>query len=174
MKTSKVTGIQLQASIKELQESRDLVQAQFESSLQKFSDEQKRDPIEIAEQVERYERKIADLQAAQGVYNAKVRVTVEGQEMSLLSAVKQVGGANRIVNLWKGVATRGAKTRERFNLYGDVMVRNKDQEVAKETVSADKAIEMVQAASKRARALRAAIQYGNAVEIDLGFEVDLD
>lgn len=169
----KVTGYQLQSSIKELQESRDLLQGQFAGSLHKFDDEQKRDPVELASAIEGFERRIADLQAAQGVYNAKVRVTVDGQEMSLLAAVKQVGGANRIVNLWKGVANSGAEKRERLSLYGDRLTRNKDQEVAKETVSADKAIEMVQVASKRARALRAAIQFGNSVEIDLGFAVDL-
>lgn len=169
----KVNGIQLQGSIKELQESRDLLQGQFAGTLHKFEDEQKRDPIELASKIETFERKIADLQAAQGVYNAKVRVTVDGQEMSLLSAVKQVGGANRIVNLWKGVATSGAERHERLSLYGDRLTRNKDQEVAKETISADKAIEMAQAASKRARALRAAISFGNSVDVELGFDVEL-
>jgi hypothetical protein len=170
----KVTGYQLQSAIKELQESRDLLQKQFEGSLHKFEDEKKRDPIELASEIERYERRIADLQAAQGVYNARVNVSIEGQQMTLLSAVKQVGGANRIVNLWKGVAGANAKDAD---IYGysrrERMVRSKEQEVAKETVSADKAIELVQTASKRARALRSAIQFGNAVEIDLGFSVEL-
>lgn len=169
----KTNGIQLMASIKKLQKRRDLLQSQFEGSLQKFDDEKKRDPVELASEIERYERQIADLQAAQSVLNSKVRITVDGQEMSLLAAVKQVGGAERIVSLWTGVATSGAKQRERYGGFMDRSVRNKDQEVAKDTVSADKAIEMAQVASERASALRAAISYGNAVDVELGFDVTL-
>jgi DNA repair exonuclease SbcCD ATPase subunit len=168
----KTNGIQLMASIKKLQKRRDLLQSQFEGSLQKFDDEKKRDPVELAAEIERYERQIADLQAAQSVLNSKVRITVDGQEMSLLAAVKQVGGAERIVSLWTGVATAGAKQRERYG-FMDRSVRNKDQETAKDTVSADKAIEMAQVASERASALRAAISYGNAVDVELGFEVTI-
>lgn len=174
----KITGYQLQQAIKARQETRDLLQGQFNGSLYKFADEDKRNPVEIADDLIKAEAEIAQLQAAQGVYNAQVTITVGGHDISLLQAIKQVGGANRLANLWKGVAqqTAGALAtgrRSRFDPYGAGGVRDKEQEYAQQTVTAEVAIEKAQEASKAARELRAAISAGNAREVEIQINPEL-
>lgn len=174
----KVTGYQLQQAIKARQEDRDLLQGQFNGSLFKFEDEVKRDPVEIAQDLEKAEREIAQLQAAQGIYNTKVTITVDGQDISLLQAIKQIGGANRLASLWKGVATQTAGTlssgrRNRFDPYGHGAVRDKEQEYAKATVTAEQAIERSKSTSKAARAMRAAISAGNAKQVEIDINPEL-
>jgi len=168
----KITGYQLQQAIKARQEDRDLLQGQFSGSLFKFEDEVKRDPTEIADDLAKAEREIAQLQAAQGVYNTKVTITVGGQDISLLQAIKQIGGANRVAGLWKGVAQQsagalGGGRRNRYDPYGQGSVRDKEQEYAKATVDAETAISKAKETSKAARAMRAAISAGNAKSVDV-------
>ena len=174
----KVTGYQLQQAIKARQEDRDLLQGQFSGSLFKFEDEEKRSPVEIAQDLEKAEREIAQLQATQGVYNTKVTITVGGQDISLLQAIKQIGGANRVAGLWKAVAQQSAGAlshgrRNRYDPYGHGAVRDKEQEYAKSTVSAEEAIERSKATSKAARAMRAAISAGNAKSVDVEVNPEL-
>lgn len=174
----KVTGYALQQAIKARQEDRDLLQGQFSGSLFKFEDEVKRNPVEIAEDLEKVEREIAQLQAAQGVYNTKVTITVGGQDISLLQAIKQIGGANRLAGLWKGVASSTAGTlsagrRNRYDPYGSASVRDKEQEYAKATVTAEDAINKAKETSKAARAMRAAISAGNATSVEVEINPEL-
>jgi hypothetical protein len=174
----KLTGYQLQQAIKARQEDRDLLQGQFSGSLFKFEDEVKRAPTEIADDLAKAELEIAQLQAAQGVYNTKVTITVGGQDISLLQAIKQIGGANRLASLWKGVAQQSAGAlsqgrRNRFDPYGHGSVRDKEQEYAKATVSAETAIEKSKATSKAARAMRAAISAGNAKSVEVEINQEL-
>ena len=174
----KITGYQLQQAIKARQEDRDLLQGQFNGSLFKFEDEKKRDPVDIADDLAKAEREIAQLQAVQGVYNSKVTITVGGQDVSLLQAIKQVGGANRLATLWKNVATQTAGTlssgrRNRYDPYGSGAIRDKEQEYAKATVSAEIAIEKAKTTSKAARAMRAAISAGNAKQVDVEINPEL-
>ena len=174
----KITGYQLQQAIKARQKTRDLLQGQFNGSLSKFEDEDKRSAIDIATDLERLEAEIAAIQTVQGVYNTKVMLTFEDSSISLLQAVKQVGGLNRLANLWTGVAERcsGATSqgrRGRYDPYGHQSVRDKEQEYAKETVTAEQAIEAAEKASKKARTLRACISAGNAREIDLDINPEL-
>lgn len=174
----KITGYQLQQAIKARQKTRDLLQGQFSGSLYKFEDEQKRDPISISGDLERLEREIAQVQTAQGVYNTKVVVTFEKKDISLLQAIKQVGGLDRLSSLWTGVAKQSAGTlstgrRSRYDPYGAHAVRDKEQEYAKETVSSEDAIQAAEKWSKKARNLRACISAGNAREIELNVNPEL-
>lgn len=174
----KVTGYALQQAIKARQEDRDLLNGQFSGSLFKFEDEVKRSPVEIAGDLAKAEQEIAQLQAAQGVYNTKVTITVDGQDISLLQAIKQIGGANRLASLWKGVAsstagTLGGGRRNRYDPYGHGAVRDKEQEYAKSTVTAEDAIARAKATSKAARAMRAAISAGNAKSVDVEVNPEL-
>lgn len=174
----KLTGYQLQQAIKSRQEDRDLLNGQFSGSLFKFEDEDKASPVSIADALTRAEAEIAQLQTAQGVYNTKVTITVDGQDISLLQAIKQVGGANRLANLWKEVAKQSAGAlstgrRNRFDPYGHAAVRDKEQEYAKATVSAEEAIKLAKATSKKARDLRAAISAGNARQVELDVNPEL-
>lgn len=174
----KITGYQLQQAIKSRQEDRDLLSGQFNGSLFKFEDEDKRNPVDIAADLLKAEQEIAHLQSAQGVYNTKVVITVDGQDMTLLQAIKRVGGANRMANIWKNVAQQTAGTlatgrRNRYDPYGTHSVRDKEQEYAKATVDAETAIQKAKEASKAARELRAAISAGNAKEIEVEVNPEL-
>lgn len=105
-------------------------------------------------------------------------MTFEGQDISLLQAVKQVGGLNRLANLWTGVASQSAGTlstgrRSRYDPYGRHAVRDKEQEYAKETVSSEDAIRAAETWSKKARSLRACISAGNARQIELNVNPEL-
>ncbi len=174
----RTTGYALQQAIKARQKTRDLLTGQFNGSLTKFENETKRNPLDISDDLERLEREIAELQTAQGLYNTKVLITFDGKDITLLQAVKQIGGLNRITNLWTSVAERSAGASiltGRRQHYGDTYdnVRDKDQDYAKETVSADTAIEKVQASAKKARMLQACISAGNAREVDLTLRAEL-
>jgi hypothetical protein len=174
----KITGYQLQQAIKSRQEDRDLLTGQFSGSLFKFEDEEKRLPADIASDLTKAEREIAQLQTAQGLYNTKVTITVGGQDISLLQAIKQVGGANRLAALWKAVAQQSAGTldkgrRSRYDPYGHAAVRDPDQEYAKSTVSAETAVAKAKEASKVARDLRAAISAGNARQVEVELNPEL-
>lgn len=174
----KINGYRLQQAIKSRQEDRDLLNGQFSGSLFKFEDEVKRSPVEIAADLLKVEQEIAQLQAAQGVYNTKVVITVDGQDITLLQAIKRVGGANRLANLWKQVAQQSAGTlpngrRNRYDPYGHGAVRDKEQEYAKATVDAETAIQKAKEAAKAARELRAAISAGNAKEVDVDVNPEL-
>jgi hypothetical protein len=103
-------------------------------------------------------------------------VTVNGELISLLQAVKAVGGANRLANLWKEVAGINAHSlhhRRRYDPYAGQQVREEGQEYAKETVTSREAGEKARAASKKARAVQAAISFGNAQEIDIDINPEL-
>lgn len=174
----KVNGYKLQQAIKSRQEDRDLLTGQFNGSLFKFEDEEKRAPVEIAADLLKAEQEIAQLQAIQGLYNTKVVITVDGQDITLLQAIKRVGGANRLANLWKQVAQQSAGTlaagrRARFDPYGHGAVRDKEQEYARATVDSETAITRAKDAAKAARELRAAISAGNAKEVDLDVNPEL-
>jgi hypothetical protein len=172
----KITGIQLQHAITARKEIRDLLQSEFNGSLSKFECEEKRDPVEIANELDRVEREIAALQAVQGLYNTQVKVTVGDQTITLLQAVKSVGGANRIANIWKdvvGTNTRSLSRRGRYDAYSGPQFRDKDQEYAKETITVQQAGELARAASKQARAIQAAIAYGNAQSVEIEVREDL-
>lgn len=175
----KINGYKLQQAIKSRQEDRDLLNGQFSGSLYKFEDEQKRDPVDIAADLAKAEREIAHLQSVQGLYNTKVVITVDGQDITLLQAIKQVGGANRLANLWKQVAAQSAGTLRsgRRNRYADPFgapgVRDREQEYAKATVDAETAIQKAKEAAKAARELRAAISAGNAKEVELDVNPEL-
>jgi hypothetical protein len=80
----KVNGYKLQQAIKSRQEDRDLLNGQFNGSLYKFEDEDKRNPVEIANDLTKAEQEIAYLQSVQGLYNTKVVITVDGQDVTLL------------------------------------------------------------------------------------------
>ena len=99
-------------------------------------------------------------------------------DISLLQAIKQIGGLDRLSNLWTGVAKQSAGTlnsgrRSRYDPYGAHAVRDKEQEYAKETVSSEDAIKAAEKWSKKARTLRACISAGNAREIELDINPEL-
>ena len=163
----KVTGYKIQHKLKELEQLKEVNAQQFNDNIMQF--ESQSEKLELPEVFASYttvEKKIARLQAAQCKYNIAVEVGVLGEKMSLLEAVKLVGGAGRSEKMWKDVV-KGNKLRHHG--YGE-QTRSKDQEYAVRSVTIGDAVLFAQQATKVAGALREAIQVGNATEI----EIDLD
>jgi len=158
-----VTGFQMTNRLRELQDLREIVAAQFNECLFRFQGEQKPSPEELTRTFEECERKIALLQVAQARYNLSVTVEVLGQAMTLHQAVKRVGGAARLAKLWKDAAKR---TNTAAYGYGP-MAREKDNEYAERTVSVESCLAHSTQASRVASALRQAIQLGNSVAVDI-------
>lgn len=162
----KIDGFTLQQALREARAERDQAAKQFTPSLRAFPDEQKPDPRDLAEKFVAAEERLAKLQVAQTTFNLTVKVTVQGQEVTLLEAIKRVGGAGRMEAMWRSAS---APEETRYSYREDT--RDKDAVVAAPQVTYDEAAALRKSAGKKAAALRAAIQKGNAQEIDL--DVDL-
>jgi hypothetical protein len=161
----KITGFQITYRLRELQDTREVTSAQFNSSLFQFASEAgtKASPLELMRILEEYERKISVLQVAQARYNLAVQVEVQGRAMTLHEAVKLVGGAGRIAKMWKDAAKNtGANPYS----YGETS-RDKDHEYAQRAVSVQECLDASTRANRWASALRQAIQLGNAVEMEV-------
>lgn len=163
----KITGYKIQHKLKQLEQLKEVAAQQFNDNIMQFeSQDDKGDLRDLFASYTSLEKKISQLQTAQCQYNMNVTVNVLGENMSLLNAVKLVGGAGRAEKMWKDVV-KG--TRSVRSMYSESS-RSKDQEYAKRSVSIKEAVEFAQQATKVASALREAIQVGNASEI----EIDLD
>ncbi len=160
----KITGYKLKELIKQAEMVRDTVASHFDDSLHKFEgDATKATPQEIVDKFRRADLALAQIQAVQAQYNLAVEVTVLGEKMTLLDAVKRVGGAGRIEKMWRSAS--GTK-KDRY-AYRDELTRDKDTIRAKRTISKGAALELAQQAAKVAGALRAAIAEGNSREVEL-------
>ena len=84
----KTTGYALRDALKQHELLRETAASGFLGSFKKFPNETKISPVEIAKQVQIEEEKIALLQAAQALYNTRVRLTVEGKDLLLTEAIK--------------------------------------------------------------------------------------
>jgi hypothetical protein len=165
---AKVNGFKLQQAIAEQIERRKLAEAQFEGCLRAFEGEKKPKPEVVIAEYQDAETKVATLQAAQDRYNLQVQVEVQGRTITLHEATKLVGGAKRVEQKWRTAATDGE------DRYSRQTVRDRDSIVAQRQIDQDKAAELAKEAAKRVRALRFAIQKGNATEIDMSVDLGLD
>lgn len=161
----KINGFSIQKAIREVTEDRDLADSRFEGSLKAFPDEDKSKPTDLADEIEKAERRIAALQTAQTRYNLAVTVEVEGRRMPLQEAVKLLGGAKRVESKWRDAA------KEEADRYNDT--RDKDAIVRARQVSTRECASLAKAAARRVRAIQYAIQTGNATEVDLDLQSDL-
>jgi hypothetical protein len=166
----KTTGYKLQAAIREAQEARTLNESRWANGQMAWPAdvEKTTDPSKFIEEILLSEQKIARLQTAQAQYNLTVKVKVHCKEMLLHEAVKLVGGAGRVEALWKTAAKGDADTYR----YG-ASVRDKDSIVAVRLISQETAMWEAAKAAKFARALREAIQAGNANLVDIAGLDDL-
>lgn len=166
----KITGYKLQHKLKQLEQLKEVHAQQFTDNVMHFeSSEDKLDLKEVFAHYTAVEKKIARLQAAQAAYNMQIKINVLGEEMTLLEAVKLVGGAGRSEKMWKDVVKSGGVTRHRFA----EATRSKDQEYAKRSVSVEEALKHAQLATKVASSLREGIQTANAIEIELDLDETL-
>jgi hypothetical protein len=167
----KITGYKIQHKLKELEQLKEVAAQQFNDNIMQFeSQSEKLDLRDVYANYTALEKRIARLQAAQCSYNQAVTVNVLGESMSLLEAVKLVGGAGRSEKMWKDVV-KGNKS-SRHHLYSE-QSRSKDQEYAVRSVSVSEAVQFAQQATKVAGALREAIQVGNATEVELDLDQTL-
>jgi len=166
-----VNGYKLQHSLRELEQTREVLAQQFSDNVMQFeSQEEKLELREVFARFTSLEKKVAQVQVAQARYNLAVQVNVLGETMSLHEAVKLVGGAGRAEKMWREVV-KGQKT---SRLYGGDTTRTKDVEYAKRSISVSDAFGQAKHAAKVASALRQAIQLGNATDLELeGLEPSL-
>jgi hypothetical protein len=160
----KVNGYRLQHALRELEHAREVAAQQFNDNILQFASATDNLPLpEVFARFTRLEKLIARLQTAQTTYNLAVTVTVLGESMPLLQAVKLVGGAGRAEKMWR--ETVKGKKNDRYS-YSEA-TRNKDAEYAQRAVTVDEAMKHAQHAARVASALREAIQVGNATEVEL-------
>jgi hypothetical protein len=166
----KITGYKLQHKLKELEQLKEVFAQQFNDNIMQF--ESQNEKLELPEVFGDYtavEKRISKLQAAQCAYNMAVKVNVLGDSMSLLEAVKLIGGAGRSEKMWKDVVKGN---RSRHHGYGE-QTRDKTSEYAVRSVTIGDSVKFAQQAAKIAGALREAIQTGNANEIELDLDETL-
>jgi hypothetical protein len=164
-----VTGCQLRSAIRKWSLRRDAAVKQFDKTLFKFENEKKPSPTEVMDQVVKAETAIARLQEIQGRYNMAVRVSVQGQTMSLYEAIKRVGGVGRIEKMWRSAA--GLEKSDRYSYRSkDAPVRNKDTEVAARTLSLEQASGFAQKATAACSDFQSVIAEANTSKVEL--EVD--
>lgn len=161
----KVTGYRLQYEIKEAKHERDVAAVLFTDGLWQFKDENKPKPPMAMKVYRQAENRIVALQEAQAKYNLAVMVEVQGQKMSLCRAIKAVGGAGRIEQMWREIAKSSQARVDAFGI--PARVRDADAEQAEQTISAQEAAGLAKEAGRYASALRQAIQVGNATEVDI-------
>jgi hypothetical protein len=161
----KVSGQDLIQAIKEQSHLRDLTETEFEGSLYAFPSESKDSPERVMERLLDIETTIAKLQAAQGLYNQKVKVTVSGENLTLAEAVKRIGGLARVEACWRKTAKSGGEDQ----LYGRRMERPAvaDTEFAKKMIEAKVANQKAKETAKTVANLRSAIQAGNTKRVEI-------
>ena len=164
-----VTGHQLRRVLKRWERRRGLLQSQWQQSQYAFGDEDKPSPEEVLSDLAECEARIAQLQAAQTQYNLTVEVTVrfaagEGR-MSLLEAIKRVGGVSRLEALVKQAAQTEGNTGYYFAQ--QAMTRSADEERAVRQLDTARAGALLDHYGDMAEALREAIAVGNETAVDL-------
>ena len=162
-RTQEVTGYEIREALKRWKTQRLVADQQFNASLFAFKDEKKANPEEIVSNFRKADTAIALLQELQQQYNSKVKVKVGKEDITLSLAVKLVGGAGRITNMWHKAATETGLDRYESRS----MTRKTDEERAGRVVPQDKAIKLSDEAAKFAAAIRSAMAVGNSVKLDM-------
>lgn len=159
----KTTGYQLQLRIKNLKRDVEAYSTMFENGKTKFEGEDKMIASEAYTKFRQAEDDLALTQSAQAVYNAAVKVTVQGKEMSLARAIKLLGGAGRGEAMWRSIV---APKKDRY-MREESSSKDNDKVYATPTYTMKQAMEEALKASKLAEALRQAIQEANAKEVEI-------
>jgi hypothetical protein len=158
----KVTGYRLQHAIREAMHLRDVLAAQFGDNVKQFASSPNRVNISnVYQQYRDVEQRIAALQVLQARYNLHVHVVVLHDTVTLMQAVKQVGGAGRCEKMWREAS--GTRKRDRYR----EDERSRDVEYAELSVPVERCMERARDAHRFASALREAIQVGNATVLDM-------
>jgi hypothetical protein len=160
----KVTGYKLKNAIQNKSHERDVLAHQWNNSLKKFPDEEKRRPEAVMEEYAACERDLACLQTAQATYNLSVVVPFAGTNVSLLYVIKYIGGLGRIEKMWR--TSIGDKNE--YYHRGDE--RTEGTVYATMQLAPQQVMEATRDAARKASDAREAIAVGNACEM----EIDVD
>ncbi len=159
----KVNGYLIREAIKKYELRRDTSAKVFSESLHKFANEAKATPNEVVAKYRAAEDAVASLQVAQARYNLMVQVNVLDQKMTLLEAIKRIGGAGRLEKMWRDAVSPKS---DRYSYRDDSLERDNTKERAVATMSQDEREKKANKAASRAGAFRAAIASGNGIEVD--------
>jgi hypothetical protein len=159
-----VTGYQIREAIRQWELQKETATRQFNESLWVFEGEEKPAPEALHKLIADAEEAIANLQFAQTRYNLEVTIAPQGREMTLTDGVKRVGGAGRLEKLWRTVASDTGRSGRSYGLATNM--RDKDQVMAKRSISVNDSLVLATKAAAYAGALRAAIAQGNTTAVD--------
>ncbi len=164
----KVTGYTLREAIKIKNIELSSLSSQFTDSLQYFENEEKPNPIDIANKIVKLESDLSLLQTFQSWYNLNVTVELEGNIIPLETAVKLIGGLSRQASQWRSAAGRSEASMVRFSRTQNT--RSKDDLIAKPSITKSEALSLTKEAEKRCSNLRTKIAMANSNERTLPFE----
>jgi hypothetical protein len=172
----KINGYKLREAVQKWELRRDTALMQFHDALWTFETgkEPGQLPLELSKQIVEAENAITKLQTAQLALNLQVKVEVQGKSITLCEAIKGCGGADRFVQMWKGVAKLTKPMGVDLYGRGDGLSRDKEKQYATRTVEPKVAVEYATKAGAYSVALRSAVSQGNGVEVDwktLGVEL---
>lgn len=174
MSEVEVTGYKLRAALKKAEIVKDSLYQRFPHSLFAFEGEtgEEKEPKKIADQIKKVEDRIAKIQTAQAYYNWNVSVMVDGKAISLMQAIKSLGGAGRLEKLWKSVS-KGKTGLGRYREDDVELERREEVTRANPTLNRSQALELAVNAADYAARLRAAIAEGNAIKQPIELEAGL-
>lgn len=156
-----ITGYMLMDKIKELNELAQVLREEFDDSLVKFSEEEKRDPQLIFREWEEIEGNIISLQNVLNYYNVNTEVDFMGEKIQLNLAIKMSGLLDRKKNLLKSANNNN----NRRGIYASQ--RNKDVEYAVSTLSTEFINTKINEINKLKKKLVLAIRNGNATPMTM-------
>lgn len=159
----KVTGYLIREAIKRHELRRDTSAKTFPEVLHSFVGDNKHTPDEIIARFRASEDAVAALQVAQARYNLIIEITALDQKMTLMEAVKRIGGAGRLEKMWRDSVIPKS---DRYSYRDESMERDTTKVYAKPTMTQDEREDRANKAASRASAIRAAIAAGNATEVD--------
>jgi len=174
MSEVEVTGYKLRAALKKAEIIKDSLYQRFPHSLFAFEGEtgEEKEPRKIADQIKKIENKIAKIQTAQSKYNMEVNVLVDEKLISLMEAIKSLGGAGRLEKLWKSVS-KGKTGLGRYREDDVELERREEVTRASPTLNRSQALDLAVNAADYAARLRAAIAEGNASILRIELEAGL-
>lgn len=162
----KTTGYGLREAIKFHKLRSEEAASSFDSTLKVFSGDTKEAPQAVVERYLAAETAVSRLQTAQAELNLLVKVTVDGDTITLSEAIKRIGGLGRAEKMWRSVAS---PKKDRYSTFEDT--RDSTREHAKSTITTTEASALASKVAKTAGRFRAAISTANTVEVDI---IDLD
>lgn len=166
----KVTGYQLREAIRRHELTRDTAYNMFQKVQHVFEGEKKVHPREVMQDFLRAEEAVVKLQEAQQKYNLEVSVDVQGQKLTLCSAVKRLGGAGRAEKMWRDAV---CEKKERYGSSYQQLERQEGTIVAQKVLGYEETLTAANKAAGYAGALRAAVALGNSTVVDISLDETL-